>query len=125
MIKIDLGTASNTLFVTLKEKSVGATPSYKLELFNFYTNETFLWNSLTSISDNRKDVINLLTSAESLGRTPEVGQYKYSFFEYMGLTSGSTYSLVEVGMAKIFDSRTADGFVYIQPAETDDDYISL
>lgn len=96
-----------------------------MEIFNFFSNETFLWSSLTSISDDRKDVINLLTSAEFLGRTPQVGQYKYSFFEYLGLTSGSTYSLVEIGMAKVIDSRTTDGFVYIQPAEEDDDYVFL
>jgi hypothetical protein len=125
MVKIDLGTASNTLYVTLKEKSVTENPIYKLELLNFYTSETFLWSSLTSISDDRKDVINLVTSTEFLGRTPQVGQYKYSFYEYIGLTSGSTYSLVEIGMAKVVDTRVTDPYVYIQPAETDDDYIVL
>jgi hypothetical protein len=84
-----------------------------------------LWSSLTSISDDRKDVINLVTSTEFLGRTPQVGQYKYSFYEYIGLTSGSTYSLVEIGMAKVVDTRVTDPYVYIQPAETDDDYIVL
>jgi hypothetical protein len=125
MVKIDLANATNTLYVTLREKSVGANPSYKLELFNFYTNETFLWTSLTPISDDRKDVINLVTSAEFLGRTPQVGQYKYSFFEYIGLTSGSTYSLVEIGMAKVVDTGETDPYVYNEPSETDDDYITL
>lgn len=125
MIKIDLANATNALYVTLREKSVGANPSYKLELLNFYTSETFLWSSLTPISDDRIDVITLVTSTEFLGRTPQVGQYKYSFFEYLGLTSGSTYSLVEIGMAKVVDTRVTDPYVYIQPTETDDDYIVL
>jgi hypothetical protein len=125
MIKIDLANATNALYVTLREKSVGANPSYKLELLNFYTSETFLWSSLTPISDDRIDVITLVTSTEFLGRTPQVGQYKYSFFEYLGLTSGSTYSLVEIGMAKVVDTRVTDPYVYIQPTETDDDYITL
>jgi hypothetical protein len=125
MVKIDLANATNALYVTLREKSVGANPSYKLELLNFYTSETFLWSSLTPISDDRIDVITLVTSTEFLGRTPQVGQYKYSFFEYLGLTSGSTYSLVEIGMAKVLDTGDTDPYVYIQPTETDDDYIVL
>jgi hypothetical protein len=122
MVKIDLANATNQLYVTLREKSVGANPSYDLELFNFFTNETFTWSYLTPTSDERKDIINLVTSAESLGRTPSVGQYKYTFYEYIGLTASS---IVEIGMAKVMDSRTTDGSVYIQPVETDDDYITL
>jgi hypothetical protein len=126
MIKIDLATASNTLIVTLRERSVQPQPTYKLEMFNFFTNETFLWSNLTSIADNRKDRIQLTTSQEFLGRTPSVGQYKYQFFEYLSGTYGNTYSLVESGMAKVVDSSPGTSeYVSIDPIETDDDYITI
>lgn len=126
MIHLDIATASNTFIVTLKEKTINIDPIYKLELFNFYTNETFYWTGLKSTANERKDIITLTFSNEFLARTPSPGQYKYNFFEYLGLTaSGVSYSLVESGLAKIIDSSTQSSYVFITPSETDDDYFTL
>lgn len=122
MIIIDTGTASNTFVLTLKEKSIGNNPVYRFEFFNFYTNETFFYSSITPvISNERKDVITLSHSQEFLGRTPSVGQYKYTAYQ----TNAGTASIVEVGMLKVINSATQSSDIFIQPTETSDDYITL
>lgn len=127
MLKIDIGTASNYLIATLKESAISADPTYHLELFNFYTNKTYFWNGLKPVvSNTRADVFILELSQEFNGKIPDVGQYKYEFFEITGTTaSGFVYSLCEVGMASVINSATSSQDVYIQPNETDDDYITL
>lgn len=125
MIILDIATASNTIIATLKEKSQFANSKYKLELYNFFTGETYLFSNLSTIQDERKDILSLTFSNEFLGRTMSLGQYKYTFSEWIGSTSSSTYSVVEVGMAKVINSSVVDNTVYIEPAETDDDYITL
>jgi hypothetical protein len=127
MLKIDIGTASNYLIATLKEKSVSVSPIYHFELFNFYTNTTYFWNGIApAVTNTRADVFILDLSQEFNGKTPTVGQYKYQFFEMIGSTaSGFTYSLCEVGMANVINSATYSQDVFIQPDETDDDYITL
>jgi len=124
MLILDTATASNTLIVTLKEKSVGTSPVYRLELFNFYTNETFFYSNLQPIQSNdRKDVFQLSFSQEFIGRTCSVGQYKYTFYQ-TGLTGATSISVVETGMAHVINSATHSEFLYIEPTETDDDYIT-
>lgn len=126
MIHLDIATASNSFIVTLQEKTINSNPTYRLELFNFYTNETFYWTGLKSVANERKDIITLTFSNEFIARIPSPGQYKYTFLEYLGLTAtGISYSIVETGMAKIIDSSTQSSYVYIQPTETDDDYLTL
>ena len=125
MIIIDNATASNTLILTLKEKSVGNSPVYKFEFFNFYTHETYYYTNITTTTSNeRKDVINLTSSQEFLGRTCSVGQYRYTVYQ-TGLTGASSSAIVEVGMLKVINSAPEPGDIYIQPTETDDDYITL
>lgn len=125
MIIIDNATASNTLILTLKEKSVGNNPVYKFEFFNFYTHETYYYTNITTTTSNeRKDVINLTSSQEFLGRTCSVGQYRYTVYQ-TGLTGASSSAIVEVGMLKVINSAPELGDIYIQPTETDDDYITL
>lgn len=125
MIKLDIATASNTIIATLKEKTIGTNPKYKLELYNFYTGETFLYSNLTSVANERKDIITLTFSNEFIGRIPAVGQYKYKFSEFIGSTASYTYSVVEVGMAKVINTSVVEEDVFIEPTETSDDYIVL
>jgi hypothetical protein len=115
LLIINNATASNVLIATLKEKTISNNPTYKFEIFNFFTNETFSWTGLTALSNERKDLITLTFSTT----IPDVGQYSYTFFEEPQL------NIVEVGMAKVFSGSTQSEYLYINPQETDDDYISL
>lgn len=126
MIHLDVATASNTIIATLRERTINTNPTYKLELFNFYTNETFFWTGLKSDANDRKDIITLTFSNEFLSRTPIAGNYKYTFFEYLGATAtGQTYAVIEKGLAKVINSATSSSYIYIQPNESDDDYVTL
>lgn len=125
MILIDTATASNLLTMTLKEKSVGSNPVYRFEFYNFYSHETYFYSNITTLTSNdRKDIILLSHSQEFLGRTPSTGQYKYQVYQ-TGLTGASTSAIVEQGMLKVINTTPVGGDIYIQPAETDDDYITL
>lgn len=123
MLIIDKANNTNQLIVTLSELTTSPNPQYELELFNFFTNVTYLWkgSSVNVISTNdRRDIIEIALDNEDGSKTLEEGQYKYIFYEVIDVNR----VVVEKGLLKVTNSNsTSDNIYVIETQEDDDDYI--
>lgn len=122
MITIDKYINENILYATLSEMATTTNPTYTLELFNFYTNVTYHFPIYGSTySNTRYDLVTVNLDEEVDGKTIVEGEYKYIFYEVIGLTGSRE---VETGYALVNNSGNIDSDVVITPDETDDDYIT-
>lgn len=121
MIIIDKANNVNQLIVTLSELSTEVNPVYELELFNFFSNVTYLWvsaNINVMSTNDRRDIIELDIQSEEQGKVLEEGQYRYIFYEVIG---GNKVE-VEKGLLKVINTSVVNE-VYEITNEEDDDYI--
>jgi hypothetical protein len=112
----------NQMMVTLSELTTEANPEYEMELFNFFTNVTYLWKSVnvTVVSTNERiDVVEINLQNEEEGKVLEEGQYRYIFYEIIGINRIE----VEKGLLKVVNTGSTDNIYEIKNDEDDDDFI--
>lgn len=118
MINIDLSSGlTHTFKATLTEKMTQGYTIF-LDLFNFYTNKLYTYQTLTIDFGSRFDTITVSLDNEYDSQIAEAGNYEYIFYQVIG---GEKVAC-ERGLCRIVG--TTETYYELEPDETDDDYIT-
>lgn len=131
MIIVNKGLDEARLIVTVTEKATGAGNGYRLAIYSPFTKKDYsiLIPENTSLFQSRYDefIIPIIQFQDM-----EPGVYNYTIYEYSWfetIENGFDVTDLEKGVLKIVDNdkteeqKITDQYDFIEPADTDDDFI--